>query len=154
MLACLYTIRIFIGANAVGVSISQWLLAFAMFFFLGLAFVKRFSELYIFGEMKKAVKGRGYLVSDLERVANFGVVSSYISILVLALYINSNEVMRLYQHPMILWGICPLLLYWVSRVWFLTCRAQIHDDPVVFALKDKVSYVIGLIALGLIYLAI
>jgi hypothetical protein len=114
---------------------------------LSLAFVKRFSELHSLRLSKKeAAKGRGYLANDLEQLASLGAASGYIAVLVLALYINSQDVVVLYRHPEALWLICPLLLYWISRVWLLAHRGQMHQDPIVFALKDKASYLLGVCA--------
>ncbi|CAA9562190.1 MAG: Integral membrane protein [uncultured Truepera sp.] len=142
LLAILYTVRIVAGGVAVGLVVSPWLLAFAMFFFLNLAYVKRFSELKdLPGE--SFLRARGYTSDDLEGLADLGVASGYVSILVVALYINSPEVSELYRTPELLWLLCPLLVYWVSRVWLLARRGQMHDDPVIFALRDRVSYVVG-----------
>jgi 4-hydroxybenzoate polyprenyltransferase len=152
VLAMLYTLRIIAGAAAIVVPLSQWLLAFSLFLFLSLALVKRFSELHLLRRTNNtAAKGRGYLAGDLEQLSSLGAASGYISVLVLALYINSREVSSLYSHPAFLWLICPFILYWVSRVWLLAHRGQMHHDPIVFALKDKSSYLIGVI-IGLVML--
>ncbi len=146
LLSLLYTLRIVAGGAAIGVAVSPWLLAFSMFFFLNLAYVKRFSELReLPGE--SSLRARGYTRTDLEGLADLGVSSGYVSILVVALYINSPEVRTLYATPEALWLLCPLLVYWVSRVWLLARRGKMHDDPVVFALRDRVSYAIGAAAL-------
>jgi len=117
ILSSFYTIRLFAGALAVNVQISQWLLAFSMFMFLSLAFAKRFSELYAMRERKQSeAKGRGYVSVDLEQVSQLGSASGYISVLVMVLYVNSSEVTALYSSPKLLWLICPLLLYWIGRV--------------------------------------
>ena len=142
MLAGLYTVRIVAGGVAVGVGLSPWLLAFSMFFFLSLAYVKRFTELRDL-PLTASLRSRGYVSGDLEGLADLGVASGYISVLVVALYINSEAVQTLYRTPAALWLLCPLLLYWLSRVWLLTRRGEMHDDPVIFALKDRNSYVIG-----------
>lgn len=152
VLATLYTLRILAGAAAVGVPLSQWLLAFSLFLFLSLALVKRFSELHALRRSNNTVaKGRGYFAGDLEQLASLGAASGYISVLVLALYINSRQVTSLYSHPALLWLICPFILYWVSRVWLLAHRGQMHHDPIVFAIRDKISYITGAIV-GLIML--
>ena len=144
VLAGLYTLRILAGAAAVNVPLSEWLLAFSMFLFLSLALVKRFSELRAlrFAEQETA-RGRGYFASDLEQIASLGSASAYIAVLVLALYVNSAEVTRLYSHPVTLWLICPLFLYWLSRIWLLAHRGVILDDPILYAIKDKASYMVG-----------
>ena len=146
VLAGLYTIRIVAGAVATGIPLSFWLLTFSMFIFLSLAFMKRFSEL-------KSVKsdgqegklpGRGYAADDLEAVSTMGVVSGYLSILVLALYIQDSYTAVLYRTPQIIWLACPLMLYWVSRTWLITHRGAMNDDPVMFAIKDRVSHLVAL----------
>ncbi len=146
VLALLYTVRIIAGAAALTLPISPWLLAFSTFFFLSLAFVKRFSELR--ASNGETPSGRGYRAEDLEGLADLGSASGYVSVLVVALYINSPAVSQLYRAPLLLWLLCPLLLYWVSRVWLLARRGQMHDDPVVFALRDRVSYLVGGLALA------
>lgn len=148
LLAMLYTIRIVGGGVAADVPVSQWLLGLSMFLFLSLACVKRFSELLVLQQRnEKKTWGRGYWVGDLEQVAAFGAASGYISVLVLALYVSSNEVSRLYAKPTVIWMACPLLLYWVSRIWLLARRGIVHDDPLVFALRDKVTYIVAMLGL-------
>ncbi len=155
LLASLYTIRIFAGATAVGVVISPWLLAFSMFFFLSLAFVKRYSELNLLhiGKSDFSV-GRGYMGKDLGLISNLGITSGYVSVLVMALYVSNEAGPLLYRKPHILWLICPLLLYWISRVWLLTRRGQMNGDPILFAITDRVSYFVGFLAAAFVYLAI
>jgi 4-hydroxybenzoate polyprenyltransferase len=149
ILAGLYAIRVISGGVAVDIPVSQWLLAFSIFLFVSLASVKRFSELNLMElEQRTFAKGRGYLVTDRDLLQSIGVASGYLSVLVLALYINSDEVRSLYQRPQILWLVCPLLLYWITRVWFLAHRRTMAEDPVVFALKDPTSYaVVGIVCL-------
>jgi 4-hydroxybenzoate polyprenyltransferase/phosphoserine phosphatase len=155
LLAALYTIRILAGGAAEEVAVSQWLLAFAMFFFFSLACVKRYSELFALRVANQEhVRGRGYRASDLEQIGTFGAASGYLSILVMALYINSAEVTELYQSPTSLWLICPVLLYWMSRVWLIAHRGEMHDDPIVFALTDRVSYLVGLLAVAVVLIAL
>ncbi len=145
LLAGLYTVRIVAGGVAVGVGVSPWLLAFSLFFFLSLAYVKRFTELREL-PLESSLRSRGYTRGDLEGLADLGVASGYIAVLVVALYINSPGVRELYGTPEVLWLLCPLLVYWISRVWLLARRGEMHDDPVVFALRDRTSYVIGVLA--------
>ena len=153
-LAGLYTIRLIAGHQATDIDYSFWLLVFAMFTFLSLALVKRFTELISARRQNKPdIRGRGYVPSDLELVATLGASSGYLAVLVLALYVNSEAVTKLYKNPKLLLLICPLLLYWISRVWMLAHRGQMHDDPIVFALKDRVSYVVGAITLLVLWLA-
>lgn len=154
-LAGLYTVRIIAGGAAAGVSVSEWLLAFSMFFFMSLACVKRYSELFTLRQQNKhEAKGRGYLASDLEQIGQFGSAAGYLSVLVLALYVNSKDVTALYARPQALWLVCPLLLYWISRVWLIAHRGRLHEDPIVFAIRDRVSYLIGAVAMLIMILAI
>jgi 4-hydroxybenzoate polyprenyltransferase/phosphoserine phosphatase len=155
MLAALYTIRIFAGAAATLIPVSPWLLAFAMFLFLCLAIVKRLTELtaHVRGGADTKLKGRGYVPEDLDMLRSMAAASGYMSVLVLALYVNGGELAALYRHPQVLWGLCPALLFWISRVLMLANRGRMHDDPVVFALRDRTSQVAGLICLGLIVAA-
>jgi 4-hydroxybenzoate polyprenyltransferase len=145
-LAALYTLRVIAGAAAAGVALSFWLLIFSIFLFLSLAFVKRYAELDGLrrsSQLKAA--GRGYRVEDLSVLQSFGTAAGYLSVLVLALYINSPDIESLYHRPKIIWLLCVLMLYWISRVWMKAHRGTMHDDPVVFALKDRVSLAIGLL---------
>jgi len=144
VLAGLYTLRILAGAAAVAIAPSFWLLAFSMFLFLSLAMVKRYSELLdLLGAGKNIAKGRGYEVTDLATVQSLGAAGGYCAVLVLALYINSDDVRINYVHPELVWLLCPLLLYWISRMWQKAGRGEMHDDPIVFALKDRISRWIG-----------
>lgn len=144
VLAGLYTVRIFGGSLATGVPTSSWLFTFSMFLFLSLALVKRLSEVRgLRLSNEAATPGRGYLASDYEQLASLGVAAGYISVLVLAFYITSKDVTALYAHPERLWLLCPVMLYWVSRVWLLAHRGLVNEDPLVFALRDKVSYAVG-----------
>jgi len=153
-LAGLYTMRLIAGHEAAGIKYSFWLLAFSMFIFLSLALVKRYLELLgLRHENAQVAKGRGYTAKDLEMVATLGTASGYLSALVLALYVNSSEVRVLYEYRELLLLVCPLLLYWISRVWLMAHRGQMHDDPIVFALKDRTSYAIGILTLIVLWLA-
>lgn len=150
-LAILFTVRLFAGSVAAHVPISAWLLAFSMFFFFSLALIKRTSELVIYLDLgsKEAPRSRGYVFADLPQLSSIGSASGFVSILVIALYINSPDVKLLYPRPQFLWAICPMLIYWLTRCWLLVYRGQMNHDPVVYALKDKSSYfVIGVIALS------
>jgi 4-hydroxybenzoate polyprenyltransferase len=154
VLAGLYTLRVLAGAVAVGVSVSPWFLAFSMFLFLSLAFLKRYSELRGMIERKDGrSNGRGYYAGDIDLITSVGAASGYISVLVMALYINSREVVTLYRYPALLWLIGPCLLYWVTRIWFLANRGEMDDDPVIFALRDGASYVVGLVVVTVIFAA-
>lgn len=151
ILAGLYTMRILAGGFATGIELSIWLLAFSVFFFLSLAAVKRQAELVDLAEGDKMlVTGRGYKVQDLPIITIISMTSGYISVFVLMLYINSPNVINLYQTPEILLGICCILLYWLTRTVLVTQRGSMHDDPVVFAAKDRISQICFIIILGLV----
>lgn len=140
VLAGLYTSRIVGGALAIDVDLSFWLITFSVFIFLSLALVKRYAELLVLqGSGSAEIKGRGYSVEDLPTLLSLGTASAYLSVLVMALYIDTQKVVELYSRPQMLWLLCPVVLFWVSRVWLLTHRGQMHDDPIVFAIKDAVS---------------
>jgi 4-hydroxybenzoate polyprenyltransferase len=142
-LAGLYTLRVLAGSAAVAVEPSFWLLAFSMFMFLSLALVKRYTELRALVTAGRFVaSGRGYTTDDLSLLLSCGTSAAYISVLVLALYVSQGTE-QLYRHPKVLWLLCPLTLYWVSRVWRKAHRGELHDDPVVFALRDKPSLAVA-----------
>lgn len=140
-LAILYTMRIFAGTVAASVLPSSWLFAFSIFLFLSLAILKRYSELVAKRENKpnEKIRGRGYYPEDLEMLSALGGASGYVAALVFALYISSEKVQILYASPSLLWGANLVVLYWISRIWLLAHRGLVHDDPVVYALKDKAS---------------
>lgn len=143
-LAILYTLRIVAGAAAVGSAMSFWLLAFSVFLFLSLAFIKRFAELQVqLLNGKHKAHGRGYFTDDAPFVQMLGISSGLMSVLVLALYLNSPEVQRLYAHPEWVWGNVPVMVFWVSWLWLRAHRGEMHDDPLIFAVKDKVSLLAG-----------
>ena len=144
ILAILYTLRIVAGSEAIGVELSSWLLAFSVFVFVSLAYLKRYIEIASFSESSEKAHGRGYSSDDAETMFILGVSNITASVLVMALYINSSEVSALYESPSILWGLCWLMLYWGNRIWVGARRGKITDDPVVFAIKDKVSRILGL----------
>jgi 4-hydroxybenzoate polyprenyltransferase len=147
MLAALYTVRVIAGATAVAILPSFWLLAFSIFMFLSLALVKRFTELLALKERGALTAvGRGWHIDDLSFAGSLGAASGVASVLVLALYIDSEPAQVLYETPEALWFICPLLLYWISRLWLKTHRGQMDEDPVVFALQDGMSLLIGALA--------
>jgi 4-hydroxybenzoate polyprenyltransferase len=157
LLAGLYTMRLVAGSVATGVVNSAWLLMFSMSVFLSLALAKRYVELADATETesgKPAAAGRGYFAQHLKLVAWLGTGSGWLAALVLAIYVKeSQQVVVLYQHPLLLLLVCPLLLFWISRVWLLVRRGEMHDDPVVFALKDWASYLTGALMLLVIWLA-
>jgi 4-hydroxybenzoate polyprenyltransferase len=148
-LAGLYIVRILAGGIAADVPVSDWLITFSLFFFMSLAFAKRFTEIHVLRNATEKIKGRGYTGNDMELVSSMGVGSGYLSVLVLAMYVSHPSVTSLYSRPEILWVVCPLLLYWVSRVWLLAHRGTLHEDPILFALRDGQSWIV-VILLGII----
>lgn len=151
-LSGLYTYRIVLGGIASAVMVSSWLLAFSITFFLGLALLKRYVELENLPDAA-VVPGRGYIKGDLEFVRVSGIASGFLSVVVLALYLDSSASSALYLAPQWLWGIGLALLFWIIRVWFLAGRRQMNDDPVWFAARDPVTLVLGLVCLVMIILA-
>jgi 4-hydroxybenzoate polyprenyltransferase/phosphoserine phosphatase len=146
LLAFFYILRILIGGAANRIEVSPWLLTFAMFFFLSLAFSKRVSELDVRRNGNSTgVTGRSYLTTDVEQLNTFGVASGFLSALVLTLYFQSDQVRLLYRSPAVLWLLLPLLLYWITRIWILTARGEMHEDPVLFAITDRVTLIIAAI---------
>ncbi|WP_182509675.1 UbiA family prenyltransferase [Phyllobacterium sp. P30BS-XVII] len=147
MLAGLYTLRVLAGAAATNIAGSFWLLAFSSFFFLSLALVKRYVELQSTTLLEKdRIAGRGYRQSDREVVAQCGVASAFAAATVLALYVDSDSVVRLYSYPWMIWPLCPIVLYLNIRIWILAHRGEMHEDPVVFIISDWRSQV--MIAIG------
>ncbi len=161
VLSGLYTIRIIAGSAASGIPVSTWLGAFSIFFFLSLAFVKRFAELESLREREGAssapsairIQGRGYHVSDLEQLRSFGSASGYASVVVLTLYISNSSAAGLYSHPARLWLLVPLLLLWISRLWLLASRGELDEDPVVYAITDRRSLLMGVLLVLVVLLA-
>ncbi len=148
-LALLFTYRVLAGSVAVQVELSFWLLAFSIFFFTSLAFVKRYSELIqLRRNDERALGGRNYVLADVPVVTAIGPAAGLLAVLVFALYINSPSIQKYYSNPEALWGICLILMYWITRIWFLAARAEMHDDPVLFAVRDKISLFSGLLTLG------
>lgn len=155
-LAGLYNLRLLGGHAATGLPLSVWLLAFAIFIFFSLALAKRFIEVKDFcvsGKSGEKVKGRGYRMADLSAIGALGMASGVTSVLVLILYVNSTEVHALYGKPLLLMLLAPLFLYWIGRIWLLVHRGELHEDPVLYAVRDKVSYLIGFAAMAVIGLA-
>ncbi len=153
-LASLFTYRVLAGAVAVKVELSFWLLAFSIFFFTSLAFVKRYSELIQLSQNEeRELRGRAYRLEDIPIVTSVGPASGLLAVLVFALYINSPEISKYYSTPQALWGICLVLMYWIIRIWFLAARDEMHDDPVLFAVRDKLSLALGALAVACLLLA-
>lgn len=149
VLAGLYTLRIIAGGAATQIPLSVWLLAFSIFFFFSLAAIKRQAELVdLKNRSELAATGRGYHVDDLNLMSQISISSGFVSVLVMALYVNSPAILVLYKSPIALWGICPILLFWITKMVMVTQRGQMHDDPLVFAVTDRASQVcFGLVLL-------
>lgn len=148
LLAGLYTVRIFAGGFAAGIAVSEWLASFSMFLFFSLALLKRASEMV---ETRAADARRGYLREDTDLLFTMGTSSAYLSVLVLALYVSSHDVRRLYVEPRWLWALCPLLLYWISRVWLLARRGEVKKDPVLYALGDPTTWVVAVLGAAAVW---
>lgn len=154
-LASLYTLRIIAGSAATAIVPSFWLLAFAVFLFLSLALAKRTAELLVMKQAgEKEAAGRGYLVADLPIMMMLGTTSGLIGVLVMALYVNSDIVSGQYAMPQLIWFLCPLLLFWILRLWFITNRGELHEDPVVYALTNRTSLLVGALCVLVVLFAI
>jgi 4-hydroxybenzoate polyprenyltransferase/phosphoserine phosphatase len=156
ILAGLYTLRVWAGGACTGIAISHWALAFFMCLFLSLALAKRHSELMASAgaQEDKPLNRRGYRPSDIPFVLAYGCGSSLMSVLVIAIYLNSPDVSVNYRSPSMLWFVCPTLGYWSGRLWILAVRGELDEDPVLFAIKDKISYLLGAIIVMIVLLAI
>ena len=155
VLSGLYTIRIVAGSAATGISPSTWLGGFSIFFFLSLAFVKRFAELENLRERGGITAGgRGYHVTDIEQLRSFGTASGYASVVVLTLYISNLDAAQLYHHTHRLWLLVPVLLLWISRLWLQASRGQLDEDPVVYAITDRRSLLLGIVVVAIILSAL
>ena len=155
VLSGLYTIRILAGSAATGVAVSTWLASFSIFFFLSLAFVKRYAELENLRERGGVTAGgRGYHVSDIEQLRSFGSASGYVSVAVLTLYISNLNAVELYRHTNRLWLLVPVLLLWISLLWLRASRGELDEDPVVYAVTDRRSLLLGLAVVAVVLLAL
>jgi len=153
-LGALYTLRIVAGWSAIQLPASFWLLVFSLFFFLSLAFLKRYSELLLMRQHgRDDAHGRGYTTPDASLIQTMGVASGFAAVMLMALYINGDTVLRLYSHPQALWLTIPILLYWISRMWMLAHRSIMDDDPVLFAVRDSTSWLCGLLFAAVMWAA-
>ena len=142
ILAILYTMRIIIGGLVLNIDLSVWLLAFSIFFFFSMAAIKRQAELVDLIKRKKLKSiNRGYQTKDLPILSTSGLAAGYISVLIMAFYVNSVEVKELYSNPQLLWGICFVLLFWITKMSIVTQRGNMHDDPIIYAVKDFLSHI-------------
>ena len=140
-LAALYTLRVIAGAAAIDVVLSEWLLAFSMLMFTSLALIKRYVELNMRADAALPDPGnRDYRVGDAGIVATLAAAAGMNAITIFALYISSPAVAKLYKHPALLWLTCPIMLFWIARALLLANRREMHDDPIVFALRDPASW--------------
>jgi 4-hydroxybenzoate polyprenyltransferase/phosphoserine phosphatase len=155
VLSGLYTVRILAGSAATGIPVSTWLAGFSIFFFLSLAFVKRFAELENLRERGGvSIGGRGYHIADIEQLRSFGSASGYASVVVLTLYISNLDAAHLYRHSNRLWLLVPVLLLWISRLWLQASRGQLDEDPVVYAITDRRSLLLGLVVVAIVLSAL
>jgi 4-hydroxybenzoate polyprenyltransferase len=155
ILATLYTIRVIGGAAAISVVPSEWLLAFSMFIFTCLALVKRYVELAMRLDKDLAdPSNRNYRLMDLPIIGALAAASGFNAITIFALYVNSPAVSGLYRHQQVLWLICPILMYWLSRIVVLAHRRVVDDDPIVFALRDRNSRICAVAMIAVVLLAI
>lgn len=148
VLSIMYTLRLYAGAAACHVLVSEWLLSFSTFFFLSLACLKRCTEILRMMDVSGPV--RAYRKEDFTVMLCGGIGVGILSVLIVMLYIQSEIVRQLYTHPQVIWLVSPVLMYWILRIWVLCARSKVNDDPVVFAIKDKISW-ICLMALILIF---
>jgi 4-hydroxybenzoate polyprenyltransferase len=156
LLSMMYLWRIVLGSAATGIVLSEWMLAFSVFFFMGLACAKRCIGLAtapaarqtgpaLTADVTTALRtGRGYVAADLPVVREIGIAASLVSILVFALYVKDTETAALYGHPTMLWGLVVLTLYWVTRMWLLVARGVVSSDPVEFATRDRTTYLVAI----------
>ncbi len=155
ILGGLYTLRIIAGVVVIRVEISYWLIIFSLFIFISLAILKRYIELFnMKARNEMDMSHRGYKVEDITILSRMGITASNIAILVVALYIHDPLVITKYTSPIWLWFIIPALFYWLSRIWLLANRGELHEDPILFALHDMESYVVAFICILSVVLAI
>jgi 4-hydroxybenzoate polyprenyltransferase len=151
VLSSFYSFRILAGALLSDTPLSQWFLAFSLFFFLSLAMAKRYSELFHASDLVKAGNsGRGYHTGDREVLLSLGVGSSFSAVVIFSLYVHSQDVRVLYSSPEFLFLLCPIILYWLSRTWLLAHRGELNEDPVTLAIRDPVSYGVALASAAVI----
>lgn len=150
-LASLYSLRVLAGGLVTGIPVSPWLIGFSLFFFLSLAILKRYADLRILAGSEGGVRsspGRDYSLDDAALLLAMGPASGYMAVVVLVLYVQSDAVVRLYRTPEILWLLAPLLVYWVSRVWWIAHRGRMTEDPIVFTSRDPASWLVGALAVA------
>lgn len=142
MLSILYTLRILAGSVVIGIATSFWLLGFSIFIFFSLALVKRCSELVSLNQIgKHATRGRDYQVNDLVVLWPLGIGSALSAVVVFGLFISAPETQVRYATPELLWISAIGLIYWLARLWIKTARGEMHDDPIIYAIKDYGSQI-------------
>lgn len=154
VLGALYSLRVLAGGLSTGIEVSSWLLGFSWFFFLSLAFMKRYTDLLLIKNTnQEELFGRGYSIINLSIVQKIGIISGVVSLLILALYINSEQVMILYKNPFLIWLALPIIFYWLLHMWMVAHRGKMSDDPIIYAFKDKSSYIAFLIIIIIMIVA-
>ena len=141
-LAGLFTLRIVAGSVAISNALSPWLLMFSIFFFLSLAYLKRYVELAD-KKRRQKVADRGYMAQDLPIILALGIGAGYSSLVVLALYLFSDAALLRYAFPYLLVVAIPIIGYWMSYMWLLALRGEMHHDPVLYAVRDRHSLVVA-----------
>ena len=155
VLASFYSLRLLVGGAATSIVVSRWLLAFSSFLFVSLALAKRYADLTRAEvNAEESPAGRRYTTADRQVLLSLGTAAGMISVLVFALYLNSPQVTKLYSNTDPLWLVCALLMYWIARIWILADRGVIDDDPIVTAATDPASYVVAVLAAGIVWIAI
>nr|WP_282563255.1 UbiA family prenyltransferase [Gymnodinialimonas phycosphaerae] len=152
VLAFLFTLRIIAGGVAITSGLSVWILAFSMFIFFALAAVKRLAELTDRETAGRQASRRGYVAEDRRIISQMAITSGYLAVLVLALYVDEPMTQSKFATPWLLWGVCPLLLFWISRMVLVADRGEMHDDPMIFAVTNSTSRLV-IVFCGLIVAA-
>lgn len=155
LLTLMFVLRIYAGGVAGGIPVTDWLLSFSLFFFLSIAFAKRMQELKlaIKADPASSAPVRGYRPEDQHCISQIGICSGMLSVMVLALYVRDSTITAIYASSHLLWLLCPLILYWIGRFWLITLRGGMEDDPVLFSIRDKISYLILLAVVAVVQAA-
>jgi 4-hydroxybenzoate polyprenyltransferase len=154
ILACLFTLRLSFGIVLTDVRLSPWLLVFSMFLFVSLSMAKRHTELlHLADRGLESTRGRGYIAGDAPLTLGMGLASMFGALLIMVVYLIEDAFPRgVYGNPSYLWAIPFILFLFIGRIWLLSQRGQLRDDPVAFALKDRVSLLLGLL-MGIVFAA-
>lgn len=154
VLSSFYVLRLVAGGAATAIPVSHWLLGFALCLFLSMALLKRYAELRASAPPQQTVHGRGYAARHRRLIGSVGSMAAVLTVIVFGFYLKSHEVMQLYRTSLLLWCIVPLLMIWLSRVWLLAYRGRMHEDPILFATHDVVSYLVGALCLVVLLAAL